>query len=80
MIELVAAMNLSRGIENSLDSKLQNARQALEAANAGQRQDAVQKLEACVVEVEAQRGKALTDTEASQLVAFVNRVLAILRG
>lgn len=73
-------MNLQQGIENSLDAKLENAQDALLAANAGNRNDAVNKLEAFVNAVEALRGKALTDAQADQLVSVANSIIAILLG
>jgi hypothetical protein len=66
---LVATYNLQQGIANSLDTKLQNALAALQAANAGQRQDATNKLLALMNAVEAQRGKELTTAQADELVA-----------
>lgn len=75
---LVASYNLQQGIANSLDTKLQNAQAALEAANAGQRQDAQNKILAFISAVEAQRGKQLTSAQADSLIAAAMRVLAVL--
>jgi hypothetical protein len=80
LIVEVADLNLVKGIENSLDSKLEQAQKALEAANAGQRQDAAKKLLAFINEVEAQRGKALSMEQADQLVAAAERILVMLAG
>ncbi len=75
---LVESFNFQQGISNSLDGKLQNAFDALEAANAGQRQDAQNKLQAFINGVEAQRGKQLTSTQADALIALAMRILAVL--
>ena len=75
---LVASYNLQQGIANSLDAKLQNAIDALNAANAGQRQDAVNKLQAFINAVEAQRGKELTNAQADALLSMAMRILAVL--
>jgi hypothetical protein len=44
LIGIVEDMNLQQGIENSLDAKLEAVHDALVAANAGVREDAVNKL------------------------------------
>ncbi len=78
VVELVTTFNLQQGISNSLDAKLGNAREALEASNAGQRQDAVNKLEAFINAVEAQRSEKLTEAQADQLIAMAQRILSVL--
>jgi hypothetical protein len=75
---LVQSFNLQQGIANSLDKKLENARAALDAANAGQRSDALNKLQAFINSVEAQRGSELTDAQADALVASARRIMAVL--
>jgi len=75
---LVASFNLRQGITNSLDAKLENAMEAYQAANAGNRQDVVNKLMAFINAVEAQRGKELTSAQADQLIAEANRILSVL--
>jgi len=75
---VVASYNLQQGIANSLDAKLQNTLDALNAANAGQRQDAANKLLAFINAVEAQRGKQLTSAQADALVSMAMRILAVL--
>jgi hypothetical protein len=76
--DIIENFNLQRGLDNSLGSKLNNIRNALASANAGQRNAAVNKLQAFINEVEAQRGKKMTDAQADILVAEANRILAIL--
>ncbi len=77
---VVENFNLQQGIENALDAKLQSAQEALDAANAGQRQDAVNKLEAFINAAEAQRGGKLTNEQADELIAEANRILTVLQG
>lgn len=58
-------LGLSKGIENSLTAKLDNALDSLEK---GRDNAAKNKLEAFINEVEAQRGKKLTDEQADALI------------
>jgi hypothetical protein len=78
LIKLVQSLNLKQGIENSLDAKLQNAVDALDAANANQRQDAVNKMEAFVNAVEGQRYKELTGEQADTLISKTNDIIQLL--
>lgn len=78
LIALVQSFNLKQGIENSLDAKLQNVLAALTAANAGDLTSACNKLDAFLNEVAAQSGKALTTTEASQLLTAATQIKAAL--
>jgi len=75
---LVVSFNLEQGISNSLDTKLTNIQEALNAANAGQRQDAANLLQAFINSVEAQRGKQLTSAQADELIALARRILGLL--
>jgi hypothetical protein len=68
LIGIIESMNLKQGIENSLDAKLQNAQNALNSLNAGQRQDALNKLVAFKNETEAQRGNQLTTEQADIII------------
>jgi len=78
LIADVKDLNGQQGIINSLDAKLQNALDALEAKNAGQRQDAVNKMQAFINAVEAQRGNKITDAQANALVAKANYIISLL--
>lgn len=71
-------LNLSNGIANSLDAKLQNALQALDAANAGDTPSACNRMTAFLNEVSAQAGKAITLAQASQLTTLAEQVRAAL--
>jgi hypothetical protein len=78
LIELVESFNLQQGIANSLDGKLQNVLDALVAANAGKRQDAINKLEAFINAVEAQRAKELTNEQADILINETDAIIELL--
>lgn len=76
LINVTNNLNLKQGISNSLDAKLQNAKDALNAVNAGNRQDAISKLASYKNEVEAQRNKAITNEQANLLIAMVDNIIA----
>lgn len=78
LADLVAALNLRRGLENSLDAKLDAALAALDAARAGSIDTACHQLGAFVNEVEAQTGKAITTEDAAALKEVVGRIRAVL--
>ncbi len=78
LMDLVESMNLAQGISNSLDSKLQNAADALEAMSSGSTNSAIAKLEAFVNACEAQSGNQLTVEQASELIAAANRIIAAI--
>ncbi|HXE89762.1 MAG TPA: kelch repeat-containing protein [Terriglobales bacterium] len=78
LVVVVASYNLQQGISNSLDTKLQNVLEALNEANAGQRADAANKLQAFINAVDAQRDKELTSTQADELTAMAMRILSVL--
>ena len=78
LITLVGSFNLAQGISNSLDSKLQNALDALNAANAGDRATACNQLSAFINSVQAQSGKQLTRTQANLLIIRANQVRTVM--
>ena len=75
---MVVDMNLQQGINNSLDSKLDNAFNALDDANANNDQSACNVLGSFVNAVEAQRGKKITDDQADALVERANAITNII--
>ena len=78
LIVKVEDLNGQYGISNSLDAKLQNALDALEAKNANQRQDAVNKMQAFINAVEAQRDKKIPGDVADELIADANYIISLL--
>jgi YVTN family beta-propeller protein len=78
LIQMVQNLNLKQGIENSLDAKLENARDALEAANNGDLNAACNLLDAFINQVNAQSGNALTVEQANQLRASAQQIKTTL--
>jgi PKD repeat protein len=69
LIALVQSMNIKNGIDNSLDVKLQHARDALTDAQNKYYKNAKSALESFINEVTAQSGKALTVDQATLLIS-----------
>ncbi len=78
LIVKVEDVNGEYGISNALDSKLENALAALEAKNAGLRQDAINKMEAFINAVEAQRDNKVPGDVADDLIADANYIISLL--
>lgn len=78
LVVYVAFLELSKGLTTSFDQKLEAAIGALTATAKGQRADALRHLDAFRKQVEAQRGRGLSDREANLLLAELDRVLAQL--
>jgi hypothetical protein len=77
LIENIKTLSLPKGTENSLTSKLQNAIQSLDN---GQQNAAVNKLNAFINEVQAQRNKKLTNEQASTLITEAQRIINAIQG
>ena len=75
LIDEITSMNLPNGIQNSLTSKLQNALDSLNAPNADQRNDAVNKLNAAINSIEAQAGKKISIEQADYLIAEIQKII-----
>ena len=73
----VKAMGLDWGTENSLNSKLENAIKSLEK---GQVNAAIGQLEAFTHQVEALRGKKLTEEQADYLADQAQAIVELLRA
>lgn len=78
LIDQVQAFNLQQGIENSLDKKLQAVQDALTALNAEQRNDAINKLNALINEIETQRDNKITTEQADLLIASAQAIIDVL--
>jgi len=81
LINTVISLNLQHGIENSLaDAKLENVLKALSDANENNDGAAINKLDAFISDVEAQRGKEIADEDAQTLIdaasAIIDKLLA----
>lgn len=75
LIDDIKDMELPKGLENSFVSKLDNAIKSLEKGNYNA---AVNQLNAFIKEVEAQRGKKITEDQADYLIAKANWILSML--
>jgi len=78
LINEVRSLSARQGIVNSLDAKLEAVRKALNAANAGNRADACNKLGAFINEAQAQAGKAISSGAADRLIAAARQIKAVL--
>ena len=72
LIGIKEAMGLNKGLETSLDAKLDAAQASL--AN-GNDETAINQLKAFINEVEAQRAKGLTDAQADLLVDYAEWII-----
>ena len=75
LIVEVESLDLPRGIENSLVSKLEGA---LDALDRGQDNAAVNQLNAFINQVEAQRGKKISEADADALIAAAQEIIALI--
>jgi hypothetical protein len=75
----VQGLNLTQGIANSLDAKLQNLEQAISSNKNGDRVSTCNKLDAFVNEINAQvQGGTLSQTQATPLIDAARRIKAVL--
>jgi hypothetical protein len=72
---LVDSFQLQGGLGTSLNTKLRDARNLLQA---GDRQGAIQKLQVFINQVNAQRDKLLTQSQANQLVVGAQAVMELI--
>jgi hypothetical protein len=77
LITLVQSFNLVQGITNSLDAKLQNVMDALNATNVGNRANACNQLAAFVNSVTGQSAKQLTVSQADLLIMKANQIRTV---
>ena len=75
LIDDIESMDLPNGIQNSLTSKLQKVLDSLNAPNADQRNDAVNKLNAAINSIEAQAGKKISIEQADYLIAEIQKII-----
>jgi hypothetical protein len=75
LIDTVKGLNLQQGIDNSLDAKLEAALKALNDLNQNNDAAAIDSLKAFVQEVEAQRGKSLTDQQADLVIDAAQAII-----
>jgi len=78
LIDATSEINASNGVLNSLDAKLESAFEALDDVNENNDLSAVNKLQAFINAVEAQRGKHISEDEADSLVAAAQEIIDML--
>jgi hypothetical protein len=79
IIDTVETFNLQQGIDNSLDTQLDAALQALDDVNQNNDLPAVNALRAFIdAVVEVQRGEQLTDAQADELVGWARSIIDTL--
>lgn len=74
----VQSFNLAQGVENSLDTKLQNVLSALNAAKSGNAGSVCNQMGAFINDTMAQSGKQLTAAQANQLIAAAQQIEAVI--
>jgi len=72
LISAIEDLNLPHGTENSLISKLENA---IDSLDRGQENAAINKLNAFINQVGAQRSKKIADEQADELIARAQRII-----
>jgi len=77
VIDVIEGFDLPGGTENSFVSKLENAQKSLDKGND---QSAINKIEAFINNVEAQRGKKLTDEQADLLLSAAFDIINAILG
>jgi YD repeat-containing protein len=74
----VEALGLPAGRTRALNASLENALDALEAENAGSRKAAANQLRAFINKVEAASGKTIEESDALELIASAEQIIALL--
>ncbi len=69
---IIRGLNLPKGIENSLTAKVENAIKSLEKGNTNA---SINLLQAFINEVEAQRGKKISEKMATMLIQYAQNVI-----
>lgn len=78
LIETVLDLGLQNGTENSLVKKLDGALKKLDDCNPNNDHVAIGKLNAFINEVEAQRGKKISEDDADELIAEASLIVQLL--
>ena len=80
LIDQVIELDLPNGISNSLESKLKNAHKKLTDGNPNNDGAAINKLNAFINDVEAQRGNHIPEPDADMLIAGAEQIIAVLES
>jgi len=74
-LEVLEGLDLPQGLTNSLGAKLDAALTKLQDGNPAKDAAAIAKLEAFINQVEAQRGKGISDEDADALIALAQNAI-----
>jgi hypothetical protein len=80
LIDDVVSLNLSNGIDNSLDAKIDAAMKAIEDVNSNNDVAAINAMQAFINSVEAQRDKQISTDDADALIAKAESIIALISG
>jgi hypothetical protein len=80
LVQRVISLNVQGGVSNAFDAKLDAVMNAIDDTNEQNNVAAQNAMYAFMNAVEAQRGKKLTDTQATQLVNVAEAIIAALGG
>jgi hypothetical protein len=80
LVRMVTTLNNQAGISNSLDAKIDAARNALDDVNQNNDGAAINSLQALINHVEAQRGNKLTDEQADELIAAALAIIEAIQS
>lgn len=78
LVENVMTININQGISNSLDGKLSSALEAMDDANESNDVSAINRMQAFINAVEAQRGNQITEADADNLIAAAQEIITEL--
>ena len=80
LINEISSMNLPIQVQNALTGKLENVLSSLNAPNADQRNDALNKLNAAINYVEAQTNKKITQDQSNALISEIQNIIDIVKA
>jgi uncharacterized delta-60 repeat protein len=80
LVAKVMVLNLQNGIENSLDTKLDAALQALDDLNTNNDVAAINAIEAFINHVQAQSGNQISEADADDLIDTANKIIVGLQN
>jgi len=80
LAQKVIALNLQKGIEDSLGAKLNAALKAIDDINENNDVVAINTLQAFIKAVEAQRGKKISEEDAEALIASAQQIIDMLES
>ena len=80
IVDILYYLDIPEGTENSLIAKLEAAKQKLEDNNENNDAAAINNLQAFINQVEAQRGKKISEEDADYLISKAQQIIDLLSG